>query len=79
VALTDQDRETIELIASRVAEKFSESQAAAVQAMIDHHRDTCPHGRRLRDTRFFVIGGICVVLILVKDAAAALAWFGRLL
>lgn len=50
--LSEQDRETIELIATRISEK----QLAAVEALIEQHRATCPYGRQLLGSRWLLVG-----------------------
>ncbi len=81
MAITDQDRDSIELIATRVGETFHASQMemvekmldgqmTAVQRMIEHHQTACPHGRRLLQSRFFLAGAIAGLLLVTAGGSA---------
>lgn len=56
MSLTKDDRDIVELIATKVAEKFGEAQSNAMQVLIEHHQSTCPHGRQLFASKKFVLG-----------------------
>ena len=74
MAITKDDREIIRLIANEVANevasKFAESQRETMSMMISHHQETCPHGRKLLESKWFLAGVCCVVVILTAGGSA---------
>lgn len=90
MALTEQDRETIKLLAFEIGERFAEaqsealekmgdSQRQAVTAMLEHHQATCPHGRRLLESGWFMAGAAAVFVLLSAGGSALGAWFLKVL
>jgi hypothetical protein len=71
MALTDQDRESIELIATRIAEKFAAVQAKGMQELIRLHEENCPTGRKLLESKRF-LAGIAAAYVMLTAGGSAL-------
>jgi len=70
MSLTKDDRDVVELIATKVAEKFGEAQARSMEMMLNHHQETCPHGRQLLESKWVLIGiGFALVLLTTGSSA----------
>lgn len=89
MALTEQDRDTIKLLATEIGERFAESQSEALEKMaanqrqavadmLDHHQATCPHGRRLLESRWFVAGVAAVFLAVTTGGSVLGGWLLKL-
>lgn len=75
MSLTKDDRDIVALIAKEVAQEvskeFAAAQTQAMNALIDHHKDTCPHGRKLLESKWF-LAGIGAVLTLLSAGGSAI-------
>ncbi|MEN6336642.1 MAG: hypothetical protein ABFE13_06230 [Phycisphaerales bacterium] len=90
MALTEQDRDTIKLLAFEIGERFAESQSEAlekmaesqrqaVQMMIENHQATCPHGRKLLESRWFLAGVAAVFLVVTTGGSLLGGWILKVL
>ncbi|MEN6333780.1 MAG: hypothetical protein ABFE01_05925 [Phycisphaerales bacterium] len=88
--LTEQDRDTIKLLAFEIGERFAESQSEAlekmaesqrkaVELMIEHHQATCPHGRKLLESRWFLAGVAAVFLCVTTGGSLLGGWILKVL
>lgn len=71
MALTEQDRESIELLATRIYEKVQPATLRAVEMMIAHHKDTCEYGMAVRKARWMAFGAALAVIVLSAGSAGA--------
>jgi hypothetical protein len=74
MAMTQQDREMVELIAREVAcevgKELGRAQTAAVAQMLELHTASCPHGRRLLESRWFLAGIAALGLVVCGGGSA---------
>jgi hypothetical protein len=67
MALSEQDRDTIKLIAI----EFGTEQMNAVQALIAHHQAECPYGQKLAESKRFIAGVVVGIFLLTTGGGAA--------
>lgn len=88
--LTEQDRDTIKLLALEIGERFAESQSEAlekmaeaqrqaVELMLENHQATCPHGRSLLESRWFLAGVAAVFLFVTTGGSLLGGWILKVL
>jgi len=56
--LSDQDRDTIRVVAMEIGDHISAALVAAMDRKIEHHQVICPHGRWLARSKWLAAGVI---------------------
>jgi len=70
MALTEQDRESIELMATKINHGTLAAAKEMVEQMLEHHRLTCPAGQQILAGRRFLLGVLCGLGVLTAGGSA---------